>query len=42
MHYCKPNYLISRDLGFVSLDTPFRPAGADISEHTLVAYLNKR
>ena len=26
----------------VSLDTPFGPAGADISEHTLVAYLNKR
>ena len=34
--------LIPQYLGFVTLDTPFLPAGADMSEHTLVAYLNKR
>lgn len=38
----KPKYLIPQYLGFVTLDTPFLPAGADMSEHTLVAYLNKR
>lgn len=37
----KPKYLIPQDLGFVTLDTPFPSAGADISEHTLVAFLYK-